>query len=638
MRFVSGLGSPLKDRRTAYLIVGVVAVAIYVNALPNQFAYDDIHIIQNNTAIQSLETLPGAILEPYWPGTYGSGLGLWRPTVTALLGLQWAATGGKPLVFHAVNVVLHATASLLVLALLLEMLSPAAAFAGALLFAVHPVHVEAVANVIGLSELVSTTCVLAACLVHVRSGPRSSWREAAIIGLLYLVGFGAKESAVTLPGLVFLLDGARRRIAFTDLAGYVADRWRTYVAMLVVATGMLAARYAVLDSIASPFAPLGGDLLAELPRIWTLGEVWVHYVRLWVFPLDLSSDYSPGVIPISFGWHVENVLGVGLALLVLGLCLYAWRRPAMRAGRDTAKTVAFGVVWFMIAISPISNTLFLSGVLLAERTLYLPSVGLAAATGWLFVRLARDRKRVTWVAYTVAVFASSVRVWTRNPTWYDTSTVLTVLIRDYPQAGRSQWVLGDVLVLRGRVTEGLLAYRAAIDLLGTHYQLVTEIARNLMGEGYYRAAEVLLRFAAADSPEFPLAHGLLALVRAEYGDAEGAEMYARRALARENEDPTRHHLLAWALAAQGRYDEAREARARGLEQARAVFWQQYVYEAYMKREAGDTAGAHVALDSAAVRVFSDIGRATLDSVRVSEFGLTSSPSVQTDPASMSRDR
>jgi len=615
------LGSPLKDRRTAYLIAGLLASVVYLNALPNQFAYDDTHIVSDNVAIQSIETLPEAIVSPYWPGPYGKELGLWRPVSTAVYGAQWIATGGAPIAFHAVNLLMHAVATLLVLMLLYEILSPAAAFAGALIFAVHPVHAEAVANIIGLSEIVSTIAVVGACIVHVRGGVRSTWRDAAVIGALYAIGFGAKESAVTLPGLVFLLDAARGRIGFGELPAYVTARWRSYVTMLVVAIGMLSARYAVLGSIASPFAPLGADLLSELPRIWTLGEVWMHYVRLWVFPLDLSSDYAPGVIPISFGWHVENVLGIGLSLLILGLSIVGWRRPEMAAGRDTAKTIAFGVVWFMIAISPISNTLFLSGVLLAERTLYLPSVGLAAASGWLVVRLARDRKRAAWVGLTLVVVGASIRVWTRNPSWHDTTSVMTALIRDYPQSGRSQWVLGDVHVLQGRVSEGLLAYRAAIDLLGTHYQLVTEISRRLMGEGHYRAAEVLLTFAARDSPDFPLAHGLLALIRAEYGDPVGTEIHARRSLERENEDPTRHHLLAWALAAQGRFDEAKQARAKGLEQAQAVFWQQYVYGAYIQREAGDTIAAIALLDTAWTRVYSKIGRATLDSVRVSEFGL-----------------
>lgn len=617
------LGSPLTDPRSAFLLVGVLACAVYLNALPNQFAYDDMHIVVTNTGIHTLDALPNALVQPYWPGDYGRELGLWRPTTTALLSVQYVIGGGSPIVFHVVNVVTHVVVSLLVLALLLELMSVPAAVSAGLIFAVHPVHVEAVANVIGLSELISAAALLGACLIHIRGGPRTGWRSALLVGALYLLGFGAKESAVTLPGVIFLLDAVRRQIAISDLPGYLADRWRVYLVMLVVAIGLLAGRFAVLGSIASPFAPLGGDLLEEIPRIWTLGEVWMHYVRLWVFPLDLSSDYSPGVIPIAIGWTAGGAVGAALAVILLGLALFAWRKPDMGRGVDTARAAGFGVVWFLITISPISNTLFLSGVLLAERTLYLPSVGLAAATGCLMVRLSRDRPRGAAVLLVLMLALSSIRSWTRNPTWYDNATMLTVLIRDYPQSGRSQWVLGDVLLIRGRVSDGLRSYRAAINLLGTHYQLLTEISKRLLQVERYQAAEGLLKFAAQDHPEYPLALGLLALSRAEYGDAVGAEEYARASLEREDYDPTRHHLLAWALAAQGRFTEAEAARARGLEQGEALFWQQYMYQAYTHRARGDTIRAQAAVDSAWIRVATDIGRASLDSVRVADFGRES---------------
>ncbi len=622
-RTVLGLGSPLEDRRSALLIVGVLAVAVYLNSLPNLFAYDDLHIIQNNEAIHSLETLPGALVGPYWTGHYGRELGLWRPVATGLFGIQWIISDGQPLLFHAVNVVMHAAVSLLVVVFLLRLMPLAGAFVGGLVFAVHPVHVEAVANVIGLSEMVSTACVLGACLVHMRGGERSGWSTAAWVGLLYGLGIGAKESAITLPALILLVDAARQEIDFRALPRYVADRWRVYGVMLVVSLAMLAGRYAILGSIAAPFAPLGADLLLEIPRIWTLGEVWLHYVRLWVFPLDLSSDYSPDVIPISFQWGLDNTIGAVLALGVLSLSLVTWRRPLMEPGKASARAAAFGVVWFVIAISPTSNALFLSGILLAERTLYLPSVGLAAATGWLVVRFAKERRRVAWVGLTAIVVLSSVRVWTRNPTWHDTLTVLGALIEDYPHSGRSQWILGDQFIRQGRTSQSLLSYRAAINVLGTHYALSTEIARVLMDEGLYDPAEVLLKFAVGDQPELPLGYALLALVEAERGDAQASEAYARQSLAIEPDDPTRLHLLAWSLAAQGRIEEAREARSQAEEVGQALFWQQYMYHAHVRWADGDTTGAMLALDSAAVTVISELGRSTLDSVRVAEFGLES---------------
>ena len=150
---------------------------------------------------------------------------------------------------------------------------------------------------------------------------------------------------------------------------------------------------------------------------------------------------------------------------------------------------------------------------------------------------------------------------------------------------------------------------------------MTEISKKLVDVERYRAAERLLEIAAETDPEYPLAHGLLALIRAEYGDAAAAEAYARRSLELEDFDPTRHHVLAWVLAAQGRFEEARASRARALEQGELWFWQRHMYQAYMARAEGDEARALQAVDSASAVVATRHGRATVDSVRVSEFGL-----------------
>ena len=541
------------------------------------------------------------MVKPYWPGRFGRELGLWRPTTTLLLGLEWAVAGPEPFLYHLVNVLTHLVATGLVVLVLAELMSLSAAFVGGLIFAVHPVHVEAVANVVGVAELMPAALYLLACLVHLRGPDRTSWPRALAVGFLYAIAFGGKESAVTLPGVIFLLDAARKRLAPSDLPDYLRDRWREYGVLVLVAGGMLAARVQVLGSIAHPFGPLGADLLSEIPRIWTLAEVWSHYVRLLVLPLDLASDYSPNVIPISIGWNAANLVGLFLALATLVGALIAWRRPAMARGRDTARAVGFGVVWFLITISPLSNVLFLTGVLLAERTMYLPSVGYVAIAGWLVVRLARERRAVAILGLTAMVTFMGWRSWTRNPTWKDNLTVFGALLSDYPHSGRSQWIIGDLMFQQGRPREGLVSYRAAINILGPHYQLITEISKKLIGAKYYDTAERLLRFSWRAHPEFSVAPALLSVIYSERGLPIETERYCRIALALDDDQALQEHLLAWALAEQRRWVEAAEARQRAIDKGQGGHWQQWVSLAHFQAYAGDTARARIALDSARVK-------------------------------------
>jgi tetratricopeptide (TPR) repeat protein len=590
--------SPLKSPRCAAVIVGALAALVYANSLLNEFAYDDLHIITENTEIHQLGNVPHALTQPYWPGDFGRQLGLWRPVTTGLLGLQYAVSGKNPTLYHAFNVILNALVASIVVLLLAELMSTPAAFVGGLVFAVHPLHTEAVANVIGVAELLPAFLVGLACLVHLRGPERTGWGRALVIGVLYGLAFGAKESAVTLPGIIFLLDAARSRLGFRDLRTYIGSRWRAYLAMLVVAAAMLMAREQILGSIAHPFGPLGADILKDAPRIWTLAEVWSNYVRLLVFPMDLSADYSPNVIPISLGWNSANLVGLLLALLILVGALVSWRRPAMAKGRDTARAVGFGVVWFLITISPVSNVFFLSGVMLAERTMYVPSIGFAALVGWLFTRLARERRRLAWVSVAVVVALMGLRTWRRNPTWRDNLTVFGQLIADYPYSGRSQWVLGDLFFQQGRPSQGLVSYRAAINILGPQYQLITEISKKLITAKYYQASERLLHFAWQDHPEYSVAPALLAVIHSREDDPTETERYARIALTLDSADAVSWHLLSWALATQGKWREAAEAREAAIRQGEGSHWEQWVSLAYSRALSGDVPGAEVALDSA----------------------------------------
>ena len=175
------------------------------------------------------------------------------------------------------------------------------------------------------------------------------------------------------------------------------------------------------------------------------------------------------------------------------------------------------------------------------------------------------------------------------------------MIQDYPYSGRSQWVLGDLFFQKDRPDQGLVSYRAAIDILGPHYQLITEISKKLITAQYYQAAERLLEFAWRDHPDYSVAPALLAVVYSKWNNPVETERYARIALALDDRDAVRWHLLAWALASQGRWREAAEAREGAIREGEGDHWQQWVSLAYLRALAGEVPAAERALDSARVR-------------------------------------
>lgn len=493
--------------RAAFVICAAAAFAVHANSIPNDFAYDDYAIILKNPRVQDLANWQELLAEPYWPGGGGAGAGLYRPVTSLTYAVDWALWGGRAPGFHLANVCWHVLVTVLVLVLLLRLFRPWAALAGALLFAVHPVHTEAVANVVGRAEILGAAFVLAALLVlgmprGAGPGVRERPREAGVHGasmlrvagasLLYALGILSKESAIVAPGLLVVADAVR---------GGFSEGWRAYVrrrgpAYAALAAGGLAAlsiRWVVLGSpaAADPAAAFVPD--ASFPtRFFTMIRVWPHYARLLLAPFDLSADYSPAVILPVREITAHGLLGLGLAAGVFALALYGWRRD---------RRLAAGIAWIVVALFPASNLLFVTGIVLAERTLYLPSVGISLLLSLAWERAATiPRARLLAVAYAALLAAFAVRTVARNPEWRNGAAIFNSLRREHPESYVAHWVLASDLVRRGRSSEATRWYESAYRIWPYSYTLALDLAGHYLRTGEAEKAAGLAAQAAKLEP------------------------------------------------------------------------------------------------------------------------------------------
>jgi tetratricopeptide (TPR) repeat protein len=609
----------------AAAIAGVLGCLVYGNAILNGFAFDDVHILLENESIQTLARFSEVLTSPYWPNEFGSELGLWRPVASGIYALGWAVWGENAAAFHLVNVLVHGLVSGLVVLLLGRFLPAGAALLGGVIFALHPVHVEAVANIVGFAELFATLMFLLACLVYVRPRKRIGLGTVFGITTLYTLGFLTKEMVVTLPAALFLLDALDRDRSLADLSAYVAERLTLWVALVGVTAIMLVIRMRVLGSVADPLPPLGADILQEIPRIWTVAGIWPHYVRLMFFPFDLIADYSPGVIEIYHQWNIVNLLGLALGFGFLTLAWTCWRVAGRSAGADSLKAVTIGVLWFVVTVSPVSNFFFLAGTLLGERTLYLPSVGLALGAGWVLWHALEARPRTALSVLLIALVSFSLRAWTRTPTWDSTQSVFQALINQHPESGRAQWVTGDTFFTQNDVSRALHMYRVAIGTVGTGYGMISEINRRVLGIKRWEQGEALARWAWNDRPEYALAPGLLAIALTEQGKFEEAIEAGEASLRLEPGDPLVSHVLARAYDGAGRYREAIHARRTAIKNGEGQHWQQWTWLGELQVKNADTMAALMSLDSARLRTMEDPALQQIDSLLVAWTSGKKSP-------------
>ncbi len=200
------------DARRNNLVVATIALAATITSLRNGFAYDDIPIIATNERVHHLASWWSFFGTSYWPPQYGESL--YRPMSMLAYALEWALGNGSPMLFHAVSIALFILLAILVLMLLRELLDGRAALVGGVLFAAHPIHTEAVANVVGQAELLAAIGVVGATIVYLRArragGP--TLRQTAGIAALYAGAALAKEHALFLP----LIIGAAELILYRE--------------------------------------------------------------------------------------------------------------------------------------------------------------------------------------------------------------------------------------------------------------------------------------------------------------------------------------------------------------------------------------------------------------------------------------
>ncbi|MEP6690276.1 MAG: hypothetical protein ABJD07_03915 [Gemmatimonadaceae bacterium] len=466
-------------RRAALALVALVAALGYANALGNGFVLDDKGIISSNALVHHGDGLWRAFVSPYWP----NGAGQYRPLAIASFALDWIATGGSAHWMHAVNVLWHVLASVLVVCVAAEFLAPAAALVAGLVFALHPVHVEAVSNLVGRSECMATSFVLLALLAHRRGS--------SLAPLAFAAALLSKESAIVFlalaPASDLLLSEKPRET--------VRERRWLYAAYGVATLAYAGVLLAVFRgrALMVPAASFHGVATGE--RLLTVLSIIPEYARLLLVPARLSADYEPAVLTIQRSVTAPVVAGIGLLVLYALVLARSWRH---------APALAFALLVVPLGIAPVSNVLYASGVLLAERTLYLPSVGVALALAWCFERATSGAPvratRLALAASAIVLAAFALRAWTRTRVWHDPRTFAYTALEEHPEAYRAHVVAGRVLAAMQNLPAADDEYRKARTIFsrdGTVYQEASDVA---LARGDYRRGSALLDTAIALMP------------------------------------------------------------------------------------------------------------------------------------------
>jgi hypothetical protein len=365
----------------------IVSLILYAVTLGGTYVYDDIQIVKDDPRVHH----PSQWVHLWTTDYFNGGLdNLYRPLVSSSYAIQWWLHGDRPWMFHLVNILLHAGVCAAVAELTrraVKISNPhqaiSAAYIAGLLFAVVPLHTEAVANIVGRAELACSLGILVALLIFAHR-PLTTARVLAIV-LCSVFALLCKEQGLLQPLLLALFGW----LVWNKFREVVEPDERAAIRLLALLICWIWAGYIVgrehflkfewdranLDPTFQPLLRSVGIDRVLMPIV-LLGR----YTALLVWPAHLSIDYGADVI----GWHArftDPYLWMGMAAVLLWAVAVgiAW---ILRAG-----FVLFCLLALAITYGLIGNIVTLIMTNFAERLMYLPSAFLLMALAVATVKL-----------------------------------------------------------------------------------------------------------------------------------------------------------------------------------------------------------------------------------------------------------
>lgn len=441
---------------TLSIICAVFAFLLYANTLNHEYAFDDYPTIYGNRiTMQGFAGIPTLMHTAFWYGLDGQNDWLYRPVSMVMFAAEWGIAPNKPAFSHWMNVLWYALTAFVLFKFLVNvfegknLLLP---FAATMLWIAHPLHTEVIANIKSRDEIMCFLfCILSLnnLLNYIK---HSQFKQIVYASVFYFMALMSKESAITMlaviPLLIYVFTNTdlKRNVLVSSIALIPA-------VVYIILRGMVLTSQLNLGDIPlidNSLAGAHGDFnLEKGTAFYILGR----YILLLFFPHPLSSDYSFNAIPLV---GLSNPLALFALLFYTGAGIYALIRLPKK------DPVAFGILYYIITMSVVANVLFLTRSTMADRFLYMPSLGFAIIVIVLIARLLKidlnskvDFARVANLinynksfTYTIGVIVllASVKTIARNPEWKNDTTIFSADVEHTPGSSRLRFLYGNHMI------------------------------------------------------------------------------------------------------------------------------------------------------------------------------------------------
>lgn len=536
--------------------IALLTSVVFWGVLSNDFIhFDDNSYVTENRFVQA--GLTGESIRAAFTESFN---GHWHPLTTLSYMIDTALFGRGPAGYHFTNLLLHVVNSLLLFLLLRDVTGAFyRSLAVALLFAIHPLHVEPVAWIASRKDVLSTLFLFAAIYAYVYYARRpSALRMAAVLAAM-LLGLFSKAMLVTLPVVLLALD-------YWPLARY-EDAWQrgfheriqrgiallrekiplftlSFVfAIVTVATQSVSGTMSKLDAL-----PIGARLVNAV-------QSYGIYIVKMMWPTNLAPFY-----PHSGAVSLGPEFWFGLFVLVAGALISLW---TLRI----APYVAVGFVWYVVTLLPVSGILQAGIQAYADRYTYVPLIGVFAAMVWgadAILRRFPIPERPLFVTGGVLTLVLAVLSWVQVQRWENDERLFTHTLAVTENNFVAHMIVGNVYYERGELDAAIAEYQASLTIAPNDADTCAAMGLALAAKGDTESAMNYYKAALNLNPDHVPARAKLAALLLSQGNLDHAIVQFEQTLARRPDHVVALNGLGLAYAGQHRYADAIDALRRGI--------------------------------------------------------------------------
>ena len=444
--------------------------------------------------------------------------GRYRPFTLVMFAIEYQLFGKNPFIGHFINVILFGLTCVLLYFLLLKLLNykkisentvphsgmaqnalkggilnpTLVAFIAAILFAAHPIHTEAVANIKGRDEIMTLLGSLAAVWFSLKAFENGDFKNQIIAFALFFIALLSKENAITFvvitPLIYWFFIKTDLNTAIKQAIPFVAAA----VLFIVLRGAVIGNQFGgeQMELMNNPFLKLVGNEYVPFSfaeKMATITYTLGKYVLLLIFPHPLTHDYYPRHIGImSFSdWQV--VLSIAVYVGLIALILRGWKNRSL---------ISFGIAFFLLTLSIVSNIVFPVGTNMAERFMFMPSLGFCLIFAVLLVELhyrmaVPSLMKITPILFITTIALFGLKTITRNAAWQDNYTIFTTDIETSPNSAKLQTSVGGEMIEHFKNSPNQIEKSTKINEALGHLQkalVIHPTMKNpylLMGNGYF---------------------------------------------------------------------------------------------------------------------------------------------------------